>query len=106
MDRVEFMQSISCDKISFDQIIENFFDQLMALYDLVGSLSDDTDICAESYNDTIKFIILLDSDKDATDLYNMINDTLINIYGRSYRVSLIKRKNNSLRVTLSEEDRQ
>jgi len=104
VNRVEFMQSISCDKISFDQIIENFFDQLMALYGLVGSLSEDTDICAESYNDDIKFLILLDSDKDATDLYNTLQGNLICVYGHSYRVTLTKNtKNNSLKVTLTED---
>lgn len=103
MNRVEFMQSISCDKINFDQIIKSFFDQLMALYGLVGSLSEDTDICAESYNDSIKFIILMDSDKDATELYNTLQDNIIYVYDRQYHVSLKKNiKNNSLHIMLTD----
>lgn len=105
MNRVEFMQTISCDKISFDQIIKSFFDQIMALYGLVGSLSEDTDICAESYNDnSIKFVILMDSDKDATDLYNVLQGNAIQVYNHLYQVSLVKNtKNNSLQIVLLED---
>lgn len=106
MDRVEFTQTITCEKITFDQVIKEYFDQLLALYDLVGSLSsEEADICAESYNDKdIKFIILMESEKDVTELYNILRDQRISLYGREFTVNLTKNsKNSSLQVILNED---
>ena len=96
-DRLNFAKSINHD--NFERNIQNFFDQTMALYNLLGS-RDDIDISANSTeNKNIEFILLTDSKEEANQLYDMIDGHTIPIYGHLYKPEL-RHSKNSVHIAL------
>ena len=95
IDRVGFAKAITSDNL--EKNIQNFFDQAMALYDLLGS-RDDLDINANGTDNgtkekDIEFILLTDSKDEANQLYEMIDGHTIPIYGHLYKPELRNSKN-------------
>lgn len=92
IDRLNFAKSINHD--NFERNIIHFFDQTMALYNLIGA-RDDLDISANGNVEekTIEFILLSDNNKEAKELYSLIEGHNIPIYGHNYLPELRNVKN-------------
>lgn len=99
MNRVNFSKTINYN--NFEENIVSFFDQVMALYDLIGR-NCDMNISTESDPTSIRFVLLADDDEEASLLYNNIRDKVIPIYGHKYKAELSK-FDNSLNIQLVEE---
>lgn len=87
MDRIDFTKSINFSNFEVD--VNAFFDQIMALYNIVGNSG--MDIITESdQKSSIRFILLPNNNKEAEILYNAIGSRNIYIYGHSFRSELSK----------------
>lgn len=101
MDRLDFTRSISYD--NFEKDVQNFFDQTMALYELIG-VRGDIDICAESNKERSKitFILLMENKKEASKVFESIENHKIPIYGHTY-IPELRKSDNSVQIALVEE---
>lgn len=85
MSTSEFVSKIQKDSIS--GIITRFFDEIMILYNLVGSRMDMT-ISADNSSSIATFLITMSSENDAINLYNTLNNTYFSIYSDKYIISM------------------
>lgn len=100
MDRIDFAKSID-DGNNFGEKIQKFFDHTMAMYNLIG-VRDNIDICAESNDQEISFVILTDDKNEAETIFDSIKNKEIKIYGHDY-VPELKKTKNSIGITLIEK---
>lgn len=100
MDHIDFIKSIDNDNL--ENNIKLFFDQIMALYNLIG-VYQGMDISTE-IDDTssIRFIMVIDTEDEAKALYTALCDKIIPIYDHKY-IARLSQTNNSLNVELVEE---
>lgn len=97
-DRISFTKSIDCDDISL--MIKDYFDEVMALYDLVGtyknfnikSNSDDT-------IDMIVFNLIFKTNEDSMQIFNMVNNAEIRKYHRTFKCD-VQLNSNVLNITI------
>lgn len=81
----EFIKSIrSSDS---ENIITNFFDEIMVLYNLVGNRSD-LSIYNNSDNMIAIFNIKMDTEKDANALYSNLNNSDFSVYNTVFNISM------------------
>lgn len=101
MDHIRFAKSINANDLEY--ILKTFFDQVIALYNLVDSKFD-LDISAETVNTTpsIRFIMLTNSVEEAEFAYSSLCNNIIKVYGHTYVAQLIK-NDNSIYVELVEK---
>lgn len=85
MDTVNFVKNLNSDDIS--SVVAECFDQIMVLYNLVGSRQD-VDICTDSNNPSTTFILLMDSKDDAEKLYEELNGSGFSVYGNNFDISM------------------
>ena len=85
MSTSEFVNKI--DKDSVSSIITRFFDEIMILYNLVGSRMDMT-ITADKSNSVATFMLNMSNENDAINLYNTLNNTYFSIYSDKYIISM------------------
>ena len=97
MDRLDFVKSINHD--NFENTIRNFFDQTMALYNLIGA-REDIDISSKEKNQDIEFILLTNSEEEAEQLYYSIENHSISIYGKMYVPELHNGVKSGIRLAL------
>lgn len=87
MDCIGFVKSMKYND-DFEPTVKTFFDEIMALYNLVGS-SSPLNICNEVIDPScIKFTLLANSEKDAKIMYNLIQNRVLNIYGRVFEIEI------------------
>ena len=102
MNRVEFSSKILFDESTtdFEQIIIQYFDYCMALYDFIGS-SDSV----KSYNILnvgsnsfkVEFV-----NKNSADIFDNISDTnFASVYGKTYDIDVTRNDDTSFIVTIS-----
>lgn len=85
MSTYEFIKSIrSSDS---ENIITNFFDEIMVLYNLVGNRSD-LSIYNNSDNMIAIFNIKMDTEKDANALYSNLNNSDFSVYNTVFNISM------------------
>lgn len=85
MSTSEFVSKINKDSIS--GIITRFFDEIMILYNLVGSRMDMT-ISADDSCSIATFTLAMSNEDDAINLYNTLNNTYFSIYSDKYIISM------------------
>lgn len=85
MSTSEFVSKIQKDNIS--GIITRFFDEIMVLYNLVGSRMDMT-ISADNSSSIATFVLEMVNENDAINLYNTLNNTYFSIYSDKYIISM------------------
>lgn len=84
MNAIDFVKNFNSNNIS--AIITNFFDEIMVLYNLVGSRQN---ICIDSDDASIaRFIIQADSDEEATKIYNSLNCSEFVVYDTIFKISM------------------
>ena len=85
MNTTEFIHSINSDNISF--IIANFFDEIMVLYNLIGDRQD-LNISTDSGASLATFILIMDSDKEAQELYDSLNNSNFSVYEDVFNINM------------------
>ena len=85
MSTSEFVSKIDLGSLS--DIITRFFDEIMILYNLVGSRRD-MYISTDGNSSKATFIITMNSEEDAIDLYNNLNNTFFTIYHDKYIIEM------------------
>ena len=100
MDHIDFIKSINIE--DFENSLRLFFDQIMAAYNLIGRFQG-MDISTEiDENVTIRFIILTSSEEEARELFSILCDRIIPIYGHTY-IARLTQINNSLNIEIVEK---
>lgn len=87
MDRTDFVKIINSENLS--ATIVKFFDEIMILYNLVGGREDLQ--CIESDNNAsiATFRLLMDSEEDASLLYDKLNNSNFRIYDINFSISMV-----------------
>lgn len=87
MDIIQFINSIGYS--NFESTVTTFFDENMALYNLVGGYSADFHINGEVVEDgsSIRFILDFKSKKDAKKMYDIISDKYIIIFNKRFDIN-------------------
>lgn len=73
---------------NFENNIKLFFDQIMALYNLVGRDQTMAINSISSFEDisSLEFILMNDSKEDSEYLYSLLETKVLNLYGHIYMV--------------------
>lgn len=80
-DRVQFANDIS-DSIPIEEILVNYFDELMCVYDLIGDI-EYKKITASAIDDTIEFQIRMCSESSANRVMSLLTmKPMVIKYGR------------------------
>jgi hypothetical protein len=82
MDRIVFVQSIEYE--DFEKSIVRFFDENMALYNLVGEYQ--CGITGNVDDASISFDLKFDEIRDIEKIYSVISGQTISIYGHMYSI--------------------
>ena len=99
VDRINFTKSINSDDLATN--VKLFFDQIMALYNLIGRYQG-MDISTETDDSpSIRFIMVTESEEEANILYANLKDRIIPIYGHTYTAHMVKNIN-SIHIELIE----
>jgi hypothetical protein len=85
MNTTEFIHNIDSDNISL--IIANFFDEIMVLYNLVGS-REDLSISSDSNASLATFMLVMDSDEQALELYESLNNKNFSVYENNFYINM------------------
>lgn len=85
MSTSEFISKIDLGSIS--NIITKFFDEIMVLYNLVGSRRD-MRISTDGNSSRATFILCMNSEADAINLYNTLNNKFFTIYRDKYIIEM------------------
>ena len=99
MDRIEFLHSIDQNGKDFSSTLIGFFDQIMALYSLVGNY----DAKVINYiDDTVKFAVSFDESDTINRLENILvqSNNSISLYGRVFNIYLNKTSDRDIEIIL------
>jgi len=91
LERIDFTKSIESQNFNRDVVV--YFDEVMALYDLVG----DYEISSiSSYNNScnMNFNLLFSSEETAKEVERYLNNSEITIYNKTYNVVSNRMDNN------------
>lgn len=86
MGTTEFIHNINSNNISY--IVSKFFDEIMVLYNLVGSKRK-LSISADNNSSIATFILVMDSFEEAEELYNYLNNTNFSVYEDKFYISMM-----------------
>ena len=81
-DTISFVKSIETP--NFEKAVSEFFDQHMALYNMVGSCTAIQRINGEVTDSSISFDLKFGSKKEAKSMYESLDHTIPYIYGRRF----------------------
>ena len=99
MSYVDFAKSITYTD-DFEKTIKLFFDEIMALYNLIGIKPVNISTIHEEPS-SIKFALLANSEEEAKLLYKLTKDKIISIYNHNY-IAELELMDCSLILTLGE----
>lgn len=97
MDRIEFVQSI--DYENFEKSIVRFFDENMALYNLVGEYKNIGCITGNVDGSSITFDLTFNNKKDSKKMQAIIKDKVVCIFECKYSIESIV-SNKTLNIKL------
>ena len=84
MDRLAFVKSIGYN--DFEKSIVRFFDENMALYNLVGEYQNIDCITGNVDGKSITFDLKFNNQEDSETMYSIIYGNIICIYGHLYSI--------------------
>ena len=97
-DRINFTKNINCN-ISLEEIIKGYFDETMAIYDLIATY-DNFSINSNVDDTTIYFNLIFDNKEDAFKLKKILNNRIITKYNRNF-TCIVELKDNILCVNVN-----
>lgn len=71
---------------NFEEYIIQYFDETMALYDLVGTC-ENISVSSNQGSEAIKFDVLLSSENEAIKLKKIIDFTTLTVYDKTYNIN-------------------
>lgn len=84
MDNTEiFIRQINTNDIS--AIVTKFFDEIMVLYNLIGTRNN-ISISVDGNTAAALFTLSMNTDNDATALFEMLNNTYFSIYSDTFYI--------------------
>ena len=95
----EFVQGIDSDNLPHD--ISHHYDQVAALYYLVGGRSD-IDICIAEQDKKVTFSLLMEREQDAKELNKILDGNFIAVFNKRYLIQS-NRKQDSLTVSFTKD---
>lgn len=98
MNTQEFVKNFDSHNIS--SLVTRFFDEIMVLYNLVGSRQD-IDICTDDGTSVASFILMMDSAEQASELYANLNGTVFSVYENCFEVSMQMESDSSVKAIIS-----
>ena len=84
MNLIDFVHSINTNDIT--SAVTKYFEEVMVLYNLFGY--HDLDICTDNGSSSATFIVLTESENEAMNIYNRLNDSYYTVYGTKYKVCM------------------
>lgn len=93
----DFLKSIHYNDFPRDAML--FFDEIMALYNVIGQ-RDGMDITKVDDRSTIKFNIHFDDASECKRTYETLNGTDFSVYSKKYIVNMVLINDNDLEVIL------
>ena len=90
-DILNFINSIGYS--NFKESVTTFFDENIALYNLIGNYNIithnecPTQIDGKIDRSSIKFILTFDNEEDAKKMHKIMNGSVINVFGRNFHTS-------------------
>lgn len=100
MDRKEFVKSFMVDNI--ENYVFNYFDQIMALYDLVGKCDVCNIVSRDHEDDSMRFSLLLSSHDSLLKLKSIVDNTKLCVYDRKYNMNAVIYDVNTLLLDMKE----
>ena len=91
MDRLQFVQSIEYN--DFKKSIVRFFDENMALYNLIGEYENINCITGNVNDSSITFDLKFNDEYDSKKMHDIIYDKSVCIYCHEYFIKCILNKN-------------
>lgn len=85
MNSFDFVRRIDHDHIC--EIMAKFFDEIMVLYNLVGDKKDII-ISTDTNCPSTKFILLMNTEKDAIELFNNLNNMVFTVYDDKFVIEM------------------
>lgn len=85
MNTLEFIHNLNSDNLA--AVVVNFFDEIMVLYNLVGSRQD-LDICADNDASLATFTLLMESEEDAQNLCSDLNNSYFSVYNDKFIINM------------------
>lgn len=82
---IDFIKNFTSDNIS--SVVSKFFDEIMILYNLIGDRQD-VDICTDDEASVATFAILMESEDDASEMYENLNNTDFEVYGNKFGIGM------------------
>ena len=108
MDCVEFASNINVEgDVHGEAMLRHiafFFDQIMALYHLIGTCSDMSITSMVDNKMSIKFIIINKLNEESNILFQVLNNTRLALYHKTFIVSMKQLSSNSSSIQLIEEE--
>lgn len=92
----EFAKNIDTNNLI--NVLKKHFDQVMALYNIIGRRDDIDVLVLDDKGDKIQFGLLLETQEDASRLYNLLNGTVLHAYDCKFALQMMMSKN---RITVS-----
>lgn len=93
---MDFVRNFNSDNYAL--LITNFFDEIMVLYNLVGDRND-LEICTDADATVATFTMLMESDKDAQQLYNTLHNSEFEVYGNKFDI-VMKLYDSSIKTSI------
>lgn len=89
MDRVEFIQSIPNDNDNeiLKNVILQYFDEVMLLYNLVGTCEDTSITKIDSDYSVASFSVIFKTESEAYKMHTIIDQVIITCYGKKYVIN-------------------
>ena len=99
MDREQFLHSIKSDNLEAKDIVVNFFDQYMLLYDLVDTVKDTTII--SSNESSILFQLDFSNNESVNTLCGKIDASpIVNIFSSLFNISYSNKTTQSVIINI------
>lgn len=99
MDREQFLHSIKSDNLVVKDIVVNFFDQYMLLYDLVDTVKDTTII--SSNESSISFQLDFSNNESVNTLCKKIEACpIVTIFGSFFNISYSNKTTQSVIINI------
>lgn len=87
----EFAKNIDTNNLI--NILKKYFDEVMALYNIIGRRDDIDVLVLDDKGDKIQFELLMETHEDASKLYNYLNGTVMQAYDCKYLLQMMMNKN-------------
>lgn len=103
MNRLDFAKSIDYSDTNIETAIKEYFDEVMALYDLVARYNNFS-IQSNISNTDISFNLTFNNKKELNIFKNIVSETRIYKYNKIFKCKINKHNDKMLQIYLIEKE--